>query len=169
LKNIYCIDTSSWIELKDKYPFDVFSSLWNNLASLINDNRIISPSEVENEIRDNELIRWIKPNKDKIFIRIDQNQAQVVSEILKVFPRLVDVEKTTPDADPFVIALALAKTRAEQATLLPSLKEHNKYIVVCEESALGKGLTHKIPHVCRHFDIHCIKIVELFRSEKWEF
>jgi hypothetical protein len=32
-----------------------------------------------------------------------------VKDVLQVFPSLIDEKKTTPDADPFVVALALSK------------------------------------------------------------
>jgi len=32
---IYCIDTSSLIELKEKYPQTIFTNLWNNIDELI--------------------------------------------------------------------------------------------------------------------------------------
>ncbi len=50
--DIYCIDTSSLIEMKDKYPQDVilFKVLWNNMDNLCKEHRLIVPIEVLVEI-----------------------------------------------------------------------------------------------------------------------
>jgi len=166
---IYCIDTSSLIEIYKNYPFDLFPSVWKKITSLIKESRLMSPVEVESEIRDDELIRWLKPNRDRLFTKIDHNQAIVVSEILREFPNLVEAEKTTPEADPFVVALALAKTREEQESMLTTLGEQNEYIVVCEEAPTGRGYKHKIPYVCSYYGLECIRMIDLFRRENWKF
>jgi len=48
--NIYIIDTSSLIEMKNRYPKKNFPSLWEKVEELISKNRLISPLEVRKEI-----------------------------------------------------------------------------------------------------------------------
>jgi len=160
--DIYVIDTSSLIEMKDKYPRDVslFKPVWENVEKLCREGRLIMPVEVLKEIEqgDDELKRWTK-SKRKILIKPNKPQFAKISEILDKFRFLAKPEKSGPNADPWVIALAVEKNDEEQKTLFP-----NRHIVVTEES---KTKTDKIPAVCRSYDIECISLIELFRREGW--
>jgi len=110
IKLIYIIDSSSLIDLRIHYPIDIFRGIWNNFETLIKNKSLISTIEVLNEItrRDDELTNWGNHHK-KIFKPINSSCVEKVKEILTKFPQLVDVNKITPDADPFIIALALEK------------------------------------------------------------
>ena len=72
---------------------------------------------------------------------------------------LVDTDKETPEADPFVIALALAK----RSSLFKS-----ECFVVTEETWAGPGGI-KIPNVCADYRVPCIRLVEIFELEGWVF
>lgn len=107
----YCIDTNALIDLwRRKYAPDVFPSLWEKIESLISQGELIAPLEVLRELekQDDELLKWAKAHKG-IFRDLDYEQQLRVRNILKEFPRLVDENKETPEADPFVIALAMSK------------------------------------------------------------
>jgi len=160
---IYSIDTSALINMKILYPQDIFLSLWRNLETLINQGRLISPQEVFEELRkkDDELLEWAETYKS-MFKNLDADQLEKVRDILRRFPRLIDPQKTTPDADPFVIALAMCKER--QRTFWD---EHR--IVVSEEKLAGPGARPKIPDVCKSYGVECISLTELFRKENWQF
>lgn len=97
----YCIDTSSLIEMKDKYPKDTFLSVWQNMDRLIKEGRLIAPNEVLKEIKqgDDELKRWAK-GKRKMFIKPNKPQFIIVQAILKKSPFLAKPEKPDPNADP---------------------------------------------------------------------
>jgi len=158
-KYIYCVDTSSLIEMRACYPRDIFPTLWRNIEGLCREGRIIAPIEVKKEIEegDDELIRWLN-RKDirKIFIEPNETQMKIVADILKNYSFLAKPEKPGPNADPWLIALAI-----EQNNLL-----FNKCIVVTEES---KEKPNRIPAVCRNYNIECIRLIELFRREEWKF
>lgn len=159
----YCIDTSALISLwKRTYSPDVFRSLWKNLENLISQGRLIAPREVLNELekygdKDDELLKWAKRHRG-MFEDLDYNQLNLVQDILKHFPNLVDANKTIPDADPFVIALAMAK----RWTVITSEQPTN---LTANPSARPK-----IPNVCEYFNVKCYyDLLEFFREEKWEF
>jgi len=160
--DIYIIDTSSLIEMKDKYPKDVsiFKPVWNNIEKLFREGRLIMPVEVLKEIEqgDDELKRWAK-SKRKIFVKPNKFQFAKMSEILRSFPFLAKPEKHGPNADPWIIALAVAKNDEKQKELFP-----NRYIVVTEESKIRQD---RIPAVCRNYNIECINLIELFMRERW--
>lgn len=161
---IYCIDTSALIDIKWLYPQDVFPALWSELGTLVRRGRLIAPREVRKEVEkwDDELSRWARRHT-KMFKPVDLEQQRLVVDILRAFPGLVDATKQTPEADPFVIALAIAQKNRLAQTLFPA-----DCIVVAQEKPSDGGRP-KIPDVSDHYGITCIKIIELFKREKWKF
>lgn len=148
--SVYCIDTSALIHLKRLYPMDIFQSVWQELGRLARSGRLIAPHEVfkEIEFKDDELLQWAKRHR-RMFRKLDAEQARKVREISETFPSLTDPNKEIPDADPFIIALAV--------------------IVVTQESrGRSKGKI-QIPDVCDHYGLECIAALELFRRENWKF
>jgi len=161
--NKYIIDTSSLIELKDKYPRDIFKSLWTNLENLINERRIQAPKQVYEEIKrqEDELTNFIDNHKQKLFIDID-NDKEIMEEfgrIIRDYPRLIDHRKEDGDcADPYIIALAKIYTK----------RLNVGRIIVVTEDRKNKGKI-SIKYVCNEENITCITLIELFREEGWEF
>lgn len=150
LREGYCIDTSSLIDLHiNHYPPDVFPGLRKDLEALVDQGLFIAPDEVFQEIcvKDDGLAKWGKRNK-KMFMPLDGDLSQEVSSILGKFPGLVDKNKTTPQADPFIIALA--KSRA--------------WTVVTSERPNNSPIRPKIPNVCKSINVRWIKILEFFRE-----
>jgi len=160
----YCTDTSALIELHAIYGSDVFVSLWQNVAGLVKDGRLIAPREVLREIekKDDELLRWVKKHR-KIFRQQDIEQLQRAQEILSRFPDLIDPAKEIPDADPFVVALAIIENTKRQDTLFKS------HCIVLTQEKPSRGARPKIPDVCQRYGIECILVAELFRKEGWKF
>lgn len=150
----YCIDTSALIDLWRKhYPPDVFPSLWKDIEKLVSQGSLIASQEVFNEVkkRDDELLRWANTNK-KMFVDLDAGQLQQVGIVLKDFPQLVDTKKTTPDADPFVIALARSRGWA----------------IITSETPNPGGRPH-IPDVCKRYNVRWISLMEFFREKGWKY
>ena len=160
--NVYIVDTSSLVKLNRNNPIDVFPSIWEKLKLLSDNNRLIAPKEVFNEIKQNDdmLSKWAKQQK-KMFKKPTQKQITIVQEILKDYPALIDAERKY-DADPWVVALAIEMSSNQQTTLATI-----KRIVVTEEKLRGNQI--KIPFVCNQKSIEAIDVVELFRTEGWKF
>jgi len=97
-----------------------------------------------------------------MFKNLDANQLEKVRDILRLFPNLVDFRKTTPDADPFIIALAMCEE--QQRTLW-----EEQHIVVSEEKPACSGAHPKIPDVCKSYGVECIPLMDFFRKENWQF
>lgn len=159
---IYCVDTSTLIHIHREYPEDVFPGLWQSVAKLVQGGRLIAPLEVLKEIEkgDDQLLKWAKKHR-RMFRDLDPSQAQVVKHIAAEFPTLVDWQKETPEADPFVIALAQVQTEDRKDELFAT-----KHIVVTQESPTKAN---RIPAVCKHYGVECINLLELFRWEGWRF
>ena len=160
--NIYIIDSSSLIEINRHHAMDVFVGLWKNLSSLIKNDRLIAPKEVLKEIEnfDDSLAKWAKKQK-KLFKNPTSRQIQIVQEILKEYPSIVDIN-ARHSADPWVIALAIEQSTSPQKTL-----SQIKRIVVTEEKLRGNRV--RIPLICQNKKIESIEIVDLFRKEGWKF
>jgi len=160
---IYIIDSCSLIDLMRMNPMDIYEGVWNRIEDHAQRGLIVSHEEVMRELagKDDDLTAWTKRNR-KMFKRLTPSQAAKVIEIQKAHPTLVDSEKETPDADPFLIALALEGDT--QRTIIPT---ERKRIVVTEEKA-KRGKVN-IPSVCQAYGIECISILEMFRREGWKF
>lgn len=103
-------------------------------------------------MKDDGLAKWGKSNKN-MFIPLDGDQSREVSIILEKFPGLVDQNKTIPEADPFLIALA--KCRA--------------WTVVTSERPNNSPIRPKIPNVCKNLSVRWIKLLEFFREVEFKY
>ncbi|MDH4129556.1 MAG: DUF4411 family protein [Spirochaetota bacterium] len=151
----YCIDTSAIIDpWRNRFPPDIFPSIWQEIDNLIINNQLKAPREVYNELenQDDEILEWAKNHKNNLFIDLDEYEQSLVIDILNKFPKLIDYNKTKPDADPFIIALAKSKG----------------YTVVTMERP-GSFEYPKIPFVCKDYNVRCINILEFIRELGWSF
>jgi hypothetical protein len=117
--------------------------------------QIIAPVEVFEEIKkkDDDLLKWIKERK-KMFHELSDNGFQRMKEIMEKFPRLIDPNRPTIQADPYVIALA-----AETGRIVITEEKH--------DSATKKKT--KIPTVCNHYGILSTSLIQVIKSEEWKF
>lgn len=152
---IYCVDASGWLDgwVRD-YPQDVFPSLWEKLAQCIADGVVRCSEEVyvELEKKDDGLHDWLMARKE-VLVPIDEEIQRSVSQLLALYPRLVDTHRNRSQADPFVIATA----------------ESLKAVVVTGEKPRGKMDIPKIPDVCAARGIRCISFLEMLRELGWKF
>jgi hypothetical protein len=92
---------------------------------------------------------------------LDNEQVAVGLQIVADYPTLVDTLKQTPDADPFVISLAIVQQK--RATLLG-----DECIVVSAEKR-GSPQKYKIPDVCAYLGIRHFTILDVIAEEGWTF
>jgi hypothetical protein len=173
---VYIIDSSSLIFLRRNNPIDIYKTPWRRLKELIEENRLITHSEVKKEIIDGNdlLVEWFK-EQDREFdwvYNITDYQNAILPKIHKKYPLFIKPENEH-DADPFIIALACERINTPK--LQATLYGEYQYVVISDEnSAQGQNLNNpyevvKIPDFCKIFKIECIKIFEMFRRESWEF
>lgn len=163
---IYCIDTSSLIDLNRRHPKDIFPGLWERLGELAQKGRLVAPREVFRELErgDDELVPWAREHID-MFQDLDEAQLEAVREILEQFPSFVDPDKETPEADPFVVAFAVVRNRVQSQSMFP-----RPYVVVAEERGRRSSEQRpRIPDVCQHLGVSCLRTFELMRAEGWTF
>lgn len=166
---IYCIDSSALIDLRLIYPRGTFPSLWKKLSQLVKDGRLIAPREVWREVkRDDEIPAWVKvEDNGRMFLKQTAASIRIAVDIVSRFPGLVDPDKETADADPFVVALA--KSRHEEGQDLFASQRH---VVLTSEKAKPHGKP-KIPDVCAAYEVECLSgsraLTDFFAQESWVF
>ena len=149
----YCIDTSSLIAAwQERYPIENFPSFWTRIDQLIQEERLISPVDVLNEIakRSDELHAWLKERRS-MFRELDDAVQIEAASILSKFPRLVGQKKLRTSADPFVIAMARVQG----------------FQIVTDEKPTGSMARPNIPDVCAELQMSTIGLLQLIRAEKW--
>jgi hypothetical protein len=156
---VYCIDTSSLVDLKSWRPFKRYPEVWERLDGLIRHGRIIAPRQVLEELQnvDDVLLRWARRRKQQLLRRTTRALVDRVQSIVKRFPGLIDPGQPTRNADPFVVALALEERN----------KTLGQELVVITEEKYRPGKT-RIPHVCEAYRLKYLTIHQLFLFEGWE-
>jgi hypothetical protein len=158
--DLYCIDASSLIEIKQRFPQKVFPGVWEKVQDLIRERRLIAPDEVFREIeKDDVLGPWAKRHK-KMFLKLDQEQIDAARDVTARFPSLAKPGTFSPAADPFVVGLARVQSQRLSASLL---EPESKCVVVTEERPAG------IPAACKHHSLACISHIQMFEREGWVF
>lgn len=154
----FVIDASSLIRLSQDNPQARYPKIWDRFEELIEKGLLRAPREVRLELErgDDELANWAK-TRFALFVDPDRAQAKCLEEILRKFPTLVDPDRTSPFADPWVLSLALCWNSPESGHV------ENPWIVVTEERPRGVGST-KIPDMCAAFGLECINLLGLFSS-----
>lgn len=145
-KTIYCIDTSSLINLKP-YRRDVFPTIWSKLEGMVKMEELISPLEVfgEIEIVKDQIYDWCKSRK-KMFMDIDECQIQEIEKIEAQYDKSYwQTEINKPKwADPWVIALSICEGA----------------IIVADE----KDRPNKIPTIAFAFGLKCLGLIDFFKE-----
>ena len=154
---MYCIDTSALLHAwNDRYPIEIFTSLWNNLDSLIENEKLFAPIEVYRELerKDDEIYEWVN-QRQKMFMEPNDEVQEEIKTIVNNFPRFV--ENYSPDgiwADPYLIA-------------------HTKVIdcilITGETKAGPRANKIRIPDVCEELEVDWMNILGLIKKEEWSF
>ncbi len=154
---IYVFDSNSFSEMSPYFP-DIFPAFWAKFELALANGEILSTREVLLELTDgpqNHILEWCNNNKS-IFEVPNNAELEFVNKIFSInhFRQLISnksILRGTPVADPFVIA---------RAAILSGT-------VVSEESY--KPNASKIPNLCQHFGIRCIKLGDFLRENGWAF
>jgi len=145
----YSIDTSALIDAYCiYYPPDVFPAVWTFMEDLVARGALLAPEAVrdELELKDDKLLRWARGNSS-IFADTSGALQHEAEGILKSYPSLQKLHSTRPDADPFVIALAVV----ESCSVVASERRNPQ--------------NPRIPDVCDALGIRYLRFVEMFREE----
>jgi len=156
---IYVFDCNSLSNILNHYYEDRFPSFWERFDDMVISKEIISVREVRNELTirfdDDKIERLVKMNSD-FFTEPTTDELEFITKIYSVrhFQQNIEKKKILSGgffADPFVIA----KSWKEKGT------------VVTEEEYKEHGA--KIPNICEHFEIHCLKLEGFLNELDWKF
>jgi hypothetical protein len=148
INQYYAIDACTLIDISKNYniKIPVFKPIWDKLSEMFENGTLISSSEILEELKDDDLVEWIRPYR-KNFLPIDREIQDKTKIVLEKFPGLINIrkgKKSNSNGDPFLVATAL----------------HNNCIVVTNEKLVGEnGGSCKIPNVCINFGLRYINMI----------
>lgn len=149
----YIMDTSSILSQKPTEPHrrNVYKGQWERIEVFMRDQRIVTCSEVVEEVKDKDISQWLT-RQHCVVLDIDEDIQRYVRKIVTEHPRMIEFtgKSGTSSGDAFLIATAM------------------KYdLTVITEENPDKDT--KIPKICKSYGIKAINITELCEQEKWIF
>ena len=151
---LYSFDTSVLIESWNRRLLPAtFVSFWERLDETISAGLVQAVDEVRNELsnRDDNLKAWAKL-RGHMFVPLEHDIQRATTRVLEYAERMVGMGKGRNGADPFVIALAVARDG-----------------VVVTEEYKGSLAKPKIPSVCEALGVRCLTTVEFIQEQGWTF
>lgn len=157
---MYVFDTNSLSNVLRHYYRDRFPSFWEKFDVMLQNKKVISVREARFELerRFQETViekQFVMHNPD-FFEGPSGEELSFITEIYLIphFRQNLDRKKLLQGgyfADPFIIA----KAAIRQA------------VVVTEEEHPNHGA--RIPNICEHFGVECVKLEGFFVKEDWKF
>ena len=150
----YLIDSSSILAQKptDSLPRQVYRSLWEKIEQSIEDNIIATCSEIDEEVKNDDVVgKWLE-SKQCMILPIDDEVQRNVRRIVTEHPKMISFSggKGSSSGDAFLIATAM---------------KYNLTIITEE----NKGKQNRIPNICKYYGIPTLSITELCVAEGWVF
>lgn len=153
----FAIDACFLITLKNYYYMDVFESLWENLYSTFQNNKIVLLEEIKDEILSGEddLSNWIKNNITNCY-QLSNDDINLSRYLINKYPKNVKLTKPNEN-DPFLIAFA---------------KNNNLIVLTCEKRKDIKNDEYikTIPNICDKETVNCVNSIRDFLTQmNWKF
>lgn len=150
----YLIDSSAILAQKssDAFPRLVHKSMWEMIEKSIKEKMIITCSEIEEEVKNDDILgNWLS-SQQCVVVPIDEEVQLNVRKIVTEHPRMISFSggKGSSSGDAFLIATAM------------------KYglTIITEEN---KDKQNKVPSVCKSYGIPTVNITGLCIAEGWRF
>lgn len=156
---IYCFDTSAFVTLSrtSENVIEIPEALWKRLEKMMKVGELVSHRIVFDEISSGAknpdfITKWIADKRDYFLNRTDA-QIVDVQKIVQKFPDLIDPNQEREQADPWLIALAIEKSKND------NLFEVCVCVVVSQEN---RNSSKKIPAVCKAFKVGHLSLRQFF-------
>ena len=145
----YIIDTNSILSQKSDEPNrrTVLSSMWQRIDEMIRDRVIVTCSEIEAEIEDDDIKQWLAQHSCYVIDVDDAIQANV-TKVVTEHPGLINFSKAKSSADAFLIATAM---------------KYDIAVITVEK----RSSPNKIPSICDAYGIPCYNIMGFAENEGW--
>lgn len=163
--NIFFIDTSALVKIFGSYTTDLIDQVWEKLEELFVNDRMYSHQIVYDEIttdskRPDLLSKRIGPMQ-KYFRPMSFEQAQLVSDIIKKYPDLIDEKSEKEQAGPWLIASAVLEQNQ-----LSLFNRDKKIYIISEEDELNPN---KIQSVSVNFGLYHLNLMKFYDLNNWPF
>lgn len=152
---LYSFDTSAILNgRRDLFRPSVFRGLWENIEGAIAAGEVRAVDEVRGELakRDDDAKQWAE-RQSGLYCPLTDDIQQATTNILRAHSALVKAGGKRSGADPFVIALALARNGT----------------VVSEETLSGNTSKPRIPDVCKDLGIPVLNLMGYIEEQGWTF
>ena len=154
---IYWIDSNVFIEAQaDLFPFKIVPGFWKHLDDKLADKTLRSSEMVYKELVSygDDLSKWIKIRKQNgvcVPITSDvENNYQKIADYVHATYDDANANEFLRGADGWIIAHAMA----------------TEGVVVSQESQKHPDAKKaRIPDVCDHFDVKCIKVMDMLKEQ----
>ncbi len=137
------IDACALINASKNYNMTkkAFSHIWQAFNELVENGQLISSSEIFEELKDDDIVKWAKEHKDA-FLPLSKEVQLKTTEILQQFPQIIKIQtKGSSNGDPFLIATAILEDG----------------IIVTDEGNKNNG----IPMVCESLGVEYMKLNDM--------
>lgn len=155
MTNTYSLDTNIFVESWWKhYRPTSFASYWERMAEGITAGQVRASDEVRTELirRADEVLKWTKQQPD-LFVPTDEDIQEALRAALRECARMVGSHRGHNGADPWVIALASARSMT----------------VVTLEHWTGNAAKPRVPDVCETLGIRWIDLWDFIEEMGWKF
>lgn len=158
-KKIYCFDTSAFLTLSrtSENVMKIPDALWDFLEKMMKEKQVVSHRIVFDEITSGSknpdfITRWVENKKDYFLLKTDGQRVEL-PKIVQKYPELIDYKRESEQADPWLIALAIEKSKDV------NLFEACVAVVVSQENP---NSSKKIPAACKFFSIRSLSLRNFF-------
>lgn len=151
--SLFSFDTSALIGAHNElYRPETFPGLWREMETMIGAGELFCSEEVLHELerQDDDLLKWAKVQAG-LFVAMDAAIEAAVKRVVAI-PNAVKGTSTENSADPFVVAIAIARTAT----------------VVSREGA-GSPQRPKIPYLCGQLGVPHQSLEEFVTGQGWSF
>ena len=154
-KPFYSFDTSSLLNgRRDLLPPKTFPGVWENIEAAIANGQVRSIDLVRDELSamEDDVHRWAR-TQPHLFVELEEDVQRAARVVLQEHQKLIGVGSGRSGADPFVVALAMARGG----------------VVVTEEVPSHSLAKPKIPDVCQALGIRSVSLIGYVQEQGWVF
>lgn len=152
---LYSFDTSSLLNgRRDLLPPKTFPGVWENIETAITHGHVRAIDLVRDELSamEDNVHRWAR-SQSELFVELEQDVQRAARAVLQEHQKLIGIGSGRSGADPFVVALAMARGG----------------VVVTEEIRSHSLAKPKIPDVCDALGIQCVNLIGYVQEQGWVF
>jgi len=167
--DVYSVDSSVMIDLRETLPFDIFQPAWEEIERLVVEDRWKIFEHVANEVTRKAFKDWLRRNPSAC-APFDEQFNEYLNCLMREFDRdgirMINPAKTKDGGDPFVIALALY-LEGRNCLNLRDRTGSRTCCVLTNESR--RETARNIPYVCERYGLAYMNHHEFMRHHGWKF